>query len=280
MKIYMHWDMEGVSGLFRRPQTWYKEPGVAPEDAAEGIDLLIADVNSGVRAALDAGAERIFVCDTHGGGGNFVADRMLANERVTYHLRSRAMRAGVNRWMPDLDEQVDALMLMGHHAMAGTPGEFLPHTWNSEWADFRINGESVGEIGIEACYAGWWGIPTVLVHGTQAACDEAKALFPEAVVAPVKHGIDHDHAAGQPAEAARAMTAERIGVAMRGLRRVRPQAFRPSIPMEVTLRLYTEADADRYARKPHARRLDASTVAWTLDRQCDVTKWVADAGMD
>ena len=27
MKVYMLWDMEGVSGLFTREQCWYWEPG-------------------------------------------------------------------------------------------------------------------------------------------------------------------------------------------------------------------------------------------------------------
>jgi hypothetical protein len=33
---------------------------------------------------------------------------------------------------PDLDESVDGLLLMGHHAKAGTDGAFLPHTWSLE----------------------------------------------------------------------------------------------------------------------------------------------------
>ena len=44
MKLYLLWDMEGVSGLFTRDQAWYWEPGVSPETAEEGRRLLIADV--------------------------------------------------------------------------------------------------------------------------------------------------------------------------------------------------------------------------------------------
>jgi D-aminopeptidase len=50
-----------------------------------------------------------------------------------------------------MNETVDGLMLMGHHAKAGTPNAFLPHTETTAWADFSINGQSVGEIGIGAC---------------------------------------------------------------------------------------------------------------------------------
>ena len=31
IKVFMHWDMEGTSGLFTRQQAWYKEKGVKPE---------------------------------------------------------------------------------------------------------------------------------------------------------------------------------------------------------------------------------------------------------
>jgi hypothetical protein len=32
LKIFMHWDMEGTSGLFTREQVWYWEKGVRPQD--------------------------------------------------------------------------------------------------------------------------------------------------------------------------------------------------------------------------------------------------------
>ena len=56
MKLYLLWDMEGVSGLFTRDQAWYWEPGVSPETAEEGRRLLIADVNAA--SAAGAGGRR------------------------------------------------------------------------------------------------------------------------------------------------------------------------------------------------------------------------------
>ena len=40
MKVYMHWDMEGVSGLLTREQVWFCEEGVRPSIAEEGRRLL------------------------------------------------------------------------------------------------------------------------------------------------------------------------------------------------------------------------------------------------
>src|SRR5262249_6769800 len=61
MKLFMHWDMEGVSGLFSREQVWFWEEGVRQEVADEGRRLLMADVNSATAAALEAGADRVIV---------------------------------------------------------------------------------------------------------------------------------------------------------------------------------------------------------------------------
>jgi D-amino peptidase len=280
MKIYMHWDMEGVSGLFTREHVWFWEEGVRPVIAEEGRRLLMADVNSATAAALQAGADQVIVCDTHHGGGNLILPEMLADPRVTYHGRSRAIRDGKPRWMPDLDESVDGLMLMGHHAKAGTEGAFLPHTWSLEWADFAINGESVGEIGIEACFAGYWEVPLILVQGEEAGCREAETQFAGVLTAAVKRAESHDLCCGLDAETARRLTGEKVAEAIGKARTDRPAPYKPSLPMQVTVRLTSAAAADAASAKPGARRTDDQTVEWVVERQCDVVKWIANAGVD
>jgi D-amino peptidase len=280
MKFYMHWDMEGVSGLFTREHVWFWEEGVRPTIAEEGRRLLMADVNSATAAALQAGADQVIVCDTHHGGGNLILPEMLADPRVTYHGRSRAIRDGKSRWMPDLDESVDGLMLLGHHAKAGTDGAFLPHTWSLEWAGFAINGQSVGEIGIEACFAGYWEVPLILVQGEEAGCREAEAQFPGVVTAAVKRAESHDLCSGLDAEPARRLTGEKVSEAIEKARTDRPAPYKPSLPMRVTVRLTSAAAAEAAAAKPGARRTDEHTVEWVVERQCDVVRWIANAGVD
>jgi D-amino peptidase len=280
MKIYMHWDMEGVSGLFSREQVWFWEEGVRPEVAEEGRRLLIADVNSATSAALEAGADQVIVCDTHHGGGNIILSEMLADPRVTYHVRSRAVREGKSRWMPDLDESVDGLMLLGHHGKAGIEHAFLPHTWSTEWTDFRINDQSVGEIGIEACFAGYFDVPLILVQGTEAASREAEAQFPGVVTAAVKHCESHDLCSGLDAPSGRGLTAQKVAEAIATPRSAWPAPYRPSLPVRVTVQLASAAAADAAAAKPGARRIDERTVEWLLDRQCDLVKGIANAGLE
>lgn len=280
LKIFMHWDMEGTSGLFTREHAWYKEKGVRPEVAEEGIKLLIADVNSAVQAALKAGVDQLIVCDTHGGGGNFRPKDMFADPRVAYLYKSRGYEGKSLRWMPGLNETVDGLMLMGHHAKAGTPHAFLPHTDNTEWADFTINGQSVGEIGIETCFAGHWGVPLVLAHGDEAMCKEVQTQFPGTVTACVKQAESFERATGPDAETARKLTAEKVAEAVGKLRTAKPAPYKPTLPMRVAVRYKSESAAEAAAKKPGVRRADAYTVEADVKRQCDVLKWLTGTGVE
>jgi D-amino peptidase len=280
MKVFMHWDMEGVSGILARQQVWFWEEGVPEEVGEEGRRLLMADINSAAAAALAAGVDEIIVCDTHRGGGNIVLEEMLADPRVTYLERSRGYQGREFRWMPGLDGTVDGLMVPGHHAMAGTAGAFLPHTWTLEWTDFRINGRSVGEMGIEACFAGHWGIPVILAQGDEAACREAEGMFPGIVTACVKRAVSHDACGGLDPTSARRLTADKVTQAIHNLRAGQCQAFQPTLPMTVTITMTTAEKADEAAKRPGVERTGELTVQGHVERHCGVVKWILGTGLD
>jgi len=181
--------------------------------------------------------------------------------------------------MPGLDDTVDGLMLMGHHAKAGTEGEFLPHTWTTEWADFRINGQSVGEMGIEACYAGYWNIPPIMAHGTEAACREAEDQFPGVVTAAVKHAEDYNLCSGLSSDSARRLTAKKVAEAVSKVRTGQLRPYKPRLPMTVTIRMKTGQAAEAAAQKPAVQRIDEYTVEGQVERQCDVVKWILGVGL-
>jgi len=280
LKVFMHWDMEGASGLMTREHAWFWEDGARKEIAEEGRDLLTADVSSAVRAALDAGVEQLIVCDTHHGGGNIRLDKLPADPRITYLQRSVGVQDGRRRWMPGLDESVDGLMLMAHHAKAGTEGAFLPHTQNLTWADFKINGQSVGEMGIETCYAGHWNVPLILMQGEESACREAESQFPGVVTAAVKRAESRDRCSGLDAAAARQLTASKVAEAIQKLRAGGFKPFKPALPMTVTLRMTAPDAAQAAAGKPGVQRIDPCTIEARVARQCDVIQWISGHGPD
>ncbi len=281
LKIFMHWDMEGSSGIFTREQAWYWENGVREQVAAQARELFTADVNSASAAALEAGVTELIVCDTHHGGGNLIREKLLQDRRITYLYRSVGMQDGKRRWMPGLDQSVHGLMLPGHHAKAGTPASFLPHAWSHEWLDFTINGQSVGEIGIETCYAGHWDIPLIFVQGDEAACYEARTQFPGVVTAAVKRGGPNPElCTGLDPDAAHRETARRIAEAIEGLRAGKMRPYKPALPMTITLRMRTMDAAAKAAQRPGVLRLDDHTVEARVGRQADVVKWLLGTGLD
>jgi len=280
LKIYVLWDMEGTSGIFTREQAWYWENGVREQVALDARKLFTSEVNAVSAAALERGVTELVVCDTHHGGGNLVRDQLITDSRVHYEYRSVGLQNGTRRLLPRLDSTFAGLMLPGHHAKAFTEGAFLPHTNSIEWADFRINGQSVGEIGTETCYAGHWDVPLIFVTGDEAACHEARQQFPGVVTAAVKQGTMPELCTGMNPEAAHHEIARKVGEAIAKARSKELRPYKPALPMTVTVRMRTADGAAKAAQRPGVLRLDDHTVEARVGRQCDVVKWLTGAGLD
>jgi D-amino peptidase len=172
-------------------------------------------------------------------------------------------------------------MLMGHHAKTGTDGAFLHHAQSLAWEDVRINGTSVGEIGIESCYAGNWDIPVIMVQGDEPACREAEQLLPGIVSAVVKHAVSYEEAEGPDPQAARDLTARKVKEAIEKLKSGgKYTVYKPTLPMTVSVRLTTTEAAERLSERFGTPLKDPYTVEETIDCQCDVMKPFTGAGLD
>lgn len=173
MRIYMSTDMEGVSGINRGEYVDRSHPLYS-----EGRQLQTGDVNAAIAGAFDGGADYVLISDTHGGGPNLPL--LEVDERADFDY------AAPGRIFPGLDDSFDGLFIVGQHAMAGSGG-FLDHTQSSQtWYDYKINGESYGEIGQAAAIAGHFGVPLLFVCGDDFACAETERQFPGALTAAVK----------------------------------------------------------------------------------------------
>jgi D-amino peptidase len=183
--------------------------------------------------------------------------------------------------MPGLNETVDGFMVMGHHAKPGAEGAFLHHAQSLDWADVRINGTSVGEIGIESCYAGNWDIPVIMMQGDEAGCREAEQLLPGIVTAAVKYAVSYDKADGLDPQAARDLTARKVKEAVNKLKSGgKFTAYKPSLPMTVSVKLKTQDAAQKLSERYGARLKDPYTAEETVACQCDVMKKFTGAGLD
>ncbi len=261
MKIYFLCDMEGVSGLM---STKYVN-----ERYEEGRKLMTKDISEAAAAALEAGADEVFVCDCHGGGDNVIWEEMLCDERVTYET----LAAG--RLLPSLDETFDGVILMGHHAKAGTLNAFIPHTMNGKTINVTFNGMSVGEIGIETCYAGAFNVPLVMVQGDEACCKEASEQFPGIVTACVKRGLSTQRAAGPHPAIARRLTASKVKEAVALAEKKTLKPFRPKLPVKVVVTASSPSVIEGLLvdPNPNIRRIDSLSYEVTVEDYADIWRW-------
>jgi len=179
MKVWISCDMEGVAGVSDWSQCMPTGHGYA-----RGCELMLAEVNAAIDGALAAGADDIVVNDSHGGMANL--DPSALHGRAAY----LAGRHKPMYMMQGLDESVDAIFLVGYHgSISGAPSA-MSHTYNPEvFSGARVNGQWVGESGINALVAQHFGVPLALVSGDQVTKEETLPHGPDAEYAVVKESI-------------------------------------------------------------------------------------------
>jgi len=172
-------DIEGVSGVVSYEQA---EPG-KPEYTF-GLRMFKSDLLSCVAGLLGGGADEIVIYDEHYYGRNI--DPEWLPDKVVFIAGKPPYCVD---WAGGLDASFAGIILLGFHSKFGTPGGLLHHSYELDIRDLRLNGRSMGEIGMEAAIAGDFGVPVLLVTGDSAGVAEAEALLPGARVVTVKESL-------------------------------------------------------------------------------------------
>jgi D-amino peptidase len=82
--------------------------------------------------------------------------------------------------MEGLDETFDAVFFIGYHGSISGEPSTLSHTYNPEViSGVRLNGEYVGESGINALVAADLGVPIALVSGDSVTSAEMASVAPD-----------------------------------------------------------------------------------------------------
>ena len=247
MNIYIMADAEGISGIFDREQ-------VLPTGSRynECRALMTRDINTCVDAAKEAGAERIYVRDAHGGGHNVIWE--LLSPKADYYISGTSSSFGTR--IPGLEE-CDALILLGYHAMAGTPNAILEHTMSSTSVqNLWLNGVKAGEIAFDAAVAGDYGKPVIMVSGDDKACQEARALLPWVVTAEVKKALACCHAMLLPQEKAAAILREKTKEAIKNFPKAKPYILEKPVRLKIEA---VERVQLPYSGKPYIKIIDGRT---------------------
>lgn len=255
MRIYVSVDMEGVAGVVHESQTDPTDPACAAE-YARFRRLMTAEANAAVEGAVAAGATRVVVNDSHWFMRNLLAEELHETaELLAGDPKPRSMVHGI-------DGGFDAALFIGYHARAGTARAILDHTYADRIYDVRLNGKPVGELGINAAFAGVHGVPVALVSGDSALAAEAKDLLGKGVSTVVVKEAVGRHAARSvaPAIACR-MIREEVPRALK--RKHAPFVVQPPIALEVDFAQTSHADMAELC--PGATRTAGRTVAFSHD---------------
>jgi len=212
--------LEGASGVYKFAQT--REVGTPLY--REACEFLMGDIAAVVRGLRQAGAQEILVLDGHG------------PQAFLPHLMEPGAKYITGKPRPGflwgLDGTCTGMIILAHHAMAGTADGVLSHTQSSRSeAHYWYNGVEWGELAQCATLAGHYGVPTIMVTGDEATCREGEKFFgPECVTVAVKKGVAREAAALYAFEETRKALQEGANRAVAAIPRCKP--YTPKFPLQ------------------------------------------------
>ena len=186
VRIYIDTDLEGISGVFKFAQTREKDTPLN----IQACEYFMGDLAAVIRGLRDGGADEIIVLDGHGTQA-VVPHLMVDGAKYITGLP----RPGAGN-LTGLDSSFAGMVMLGFHAMKGTPDGVLNHTQSSKSENrYWYNGVESGELAQGAAIAGYYGVPVIMATGDEATCREAKRFFgPNVTTVAVKRGISREAA--------------------------------------------------------------------------------------
>ena len=257
MKVFISVDMEGISGLVR-----WADVVTRGLDFGRNRRFMTGDANAAIEGAFDAGATEVVVEENHGVEElcDLVLDEIDPRCRVV-----RGAGRPTATTMAALDASVDVMLLVGHHARAGSFPGIMAHTVSYErFRAVRVAGRDCGEPEIFTIRAGELGVPVGLVTGDQVVADQLRKRAPWADAVVVKRALSN--VAGDVLPPAATRESIRAG-AQRAVERARAGELPPyrdepaPYAIEVELRNPVEdALRENLARLPEFEIADERTV--------------------
>ena len=254
MKVYISFDIEGVSGI-----TDVKDIEVDSPYFPEARRLATQDVNAAIEGAIAGGATDILVNDGHGRERrNLLYEDLHPKAKL---LKARPSTAGFN--MAAFDASFNAVFFVGWHARPSSPG-VLSHCFNSKvFTAWRVNGNPVGEPELAAALAGHYNVPLVLFTGDDRSCEEVAAWCPDCVRVVTKHAIDRFSAICLPREETHRLIQEGAMQAVKSLKAIKPFRFETPTHVEADVRFDHAARAIAFI--PGVEQISELTVGFDSD---------------
>lgn len=217
--VYIIADMEGLAGVVRNATEMRPVLRGGSPEHERFREELTDEVNAVIAGARAAGATQFIVNEGHGGTlfRNVVVERLDPEAiLIRGYPKPIVMSTGLN-------PMVDAMMIVGAHANAGSPG-VISHSFAFD--SFTVNGRMLNETGIAAFIGGEMGVPMALASGDDVLTAETREMLGPLETVTVKTAFSRSAAATlSPAAVHREL---RLAAA-RAVRRVRSGALRPLV---------------------------------------------------
>ncbi len=249
MKFLLLVDLEGVSGVVSNSEQ--AKPGSTLY--REVREYLAEEVESVLAGAREAGAELVYIFDMHYYGLNLFLDRLPNFARPIMGKPRK-----IYPFFRAVYQEVEGLMMVGFHSMMETLGGLLTHTYDHSIKKLFLNDLLVGEIGMEAAIAGFYGVPIIFLSGDSKGVEETKNLLGEVTTVVVKEAINEHSALCFPLALVKDELRRKAfeAVAHRSMRR--PFTLQP--PYRIRVEFFAHEKAEKMTALAGIRRLDDKTV--------------------
>jgi D-amino peptidase len=268
-KVFIETDMEGVDGIFDFELQCI--PWKSPR-WKESVKLLTDEINAAVEGLLKGGATEVVVCDNHTGSGFLSLLDLHPKAKMITGFHSKPSTLG-------LDTSYAALVFIGRHARSGAEKGILAHTETEEARNVWVNNVPVGELGLVALTGASFGVPTIMLSGDTAACQEARTLLHDVECAEVKSGFNATSGIMLSHSAACELIQEKARRAMERLSDFKPYKLTEPVELKIQLAHDLGSTYDRTLRSKGAEELpDWTFVFRGKDYLEALTKWLGPSG--
>lgn len=209
MNVLIAADMEGIAGIDDCGDCLPSHPAAY----ARGRRLMTDEVLVAIEALRDGGAERISVGDWHMVGTNIERDRMPEGIEVR-PIADLALAETDPSIAKASGGELDAVVMIGHHASTTSPRGFSSHTfiWDME---VTLGGEQLSEVRTYAQALAAEGVPVLTLAGDRWMLEELDAgEMGSARLVTTKDGEGRARARSRAIDVAHAELAEAIGSAL------------------------------------------------------------------
>lgn len=261
LTVFISADLEGISG-------WIGEDESTPATR----EAMVSDVNAAIEGVRQIVPDPdVLVADAHGDKQTIPPTDLDESASL---LRGDTRPYGM---VDGVDGDTDLAFFIGYHGRPGSGG-FLEHTFTGSIADVRLDGDSVGEVELNATLLADRDVPVTLVTGDDYLRETVAERLPQAEYVTTKTARSSTSAIGRHPTAVKADIRDAAAAAATDL----PAQATPPVsvdpPMTVTVDFVRADLADLAALWPGVKKTDDSrTIAYEAPTVSEAFQFVRGA---